>query len=245
MTKEYEVIKNYLSPNPYSRPQLKMYAIKGIAIHWVANPMTTAMSNRNYFNNLKNQTSRYASAHEIIGLNGEVIVCLPKNEVAYHVGAKKYKDKALKLLGSYPNKYLYGIECCHPDWGGKFNTKTYETLINRVSDLLVEFNLKPSKDTLWRHYDVTGKDCPHYYVQNPNAWDKLILDITKRYNEKVEVLFMAKLQEWQKEMGNKSINNLAKKELIDSPDKWKETLADTVPQWLFWSMLDRISKGVK
>ena len=25
-----------------------------------------------------------------------------------------------------------------------------------------------------RHYDVTGKKCPLYYVDDPNAWDELV-----------------------------------------------------------------------
>lgn len=30
---------------------------------------------------------------------------------------------------------------------------------------------------LIRHYDVTGKLCPLYYVQNPEAWDQLKTDV--------------------------------------------------------------------
>ena len=188
MKKEYDIIISLISPNPYSRPQSKMFGIKGIAIHWVGNANSKAINNRNYFENLKNQTAtpkRYASSHEIIGLDGEVVICLPKNEVGFHVGAKSYKPRVKTLLANSPNRYLYGIETCHPDWSGKFNDKTYRTLINRVADLLIEFDLKPSKDTLWRHFDVTGKDCPKYYIDNPKEWDKLVADIIKRYDEKI------------------------------------------------------------
>ena len=254
MKREYEVIKAYLDPNIYSRPQSKMKGIKGVALHWVGNANTTAKANRNYFNNLKNQGKegkRYASSHEIIGLNGEVILCIPKNEVAYHVGAKSYKPRAKTILANSPNRYLYGIEVCHPDWGGKYSNKTYTTVINRVADLMIEFDLKPSKDTIWRHHDVTGKDCPRFYVQNPKEWDKLIADVQKRYNEKIhqktnEVIKMA-LANWQKEMGEKSIESLNKKKgrdgnpIVNSPDTWEKTLGEDVPQWLFWSIIDRIT----
>ena len=27
------------------------------------------------------------------------------------------------------------------------------------------------------HYDVTGKDCPKYYVENPDAWIQMKSDI--------------------------------------------------------------------
>lgn len=257
MKQEYDVITTLLDPNIYSRPQSKLKGRRGIAIHWVANPKSRAISNRNYFNNLpsinkariaQGKKARYASAHEVIGLDGEVVICLPDDEVGFHVGAKWYKPRVKQLLNNSPNRYLYGIEVCHPDWTGKFNDKTYHTLINRVSDLLIEFDLKPSKDTLWRHFDVTGKDCPRYYMENPSAWDKLVSDITKRYNEKVEVLFMTELAKWKEEMGRKSLDSLSNKKdndgelIVNSPDTWKETLDESVPQWLFWSIVDRITE---
>ena len=251
MKKEYETITALLDPNPYSRPQSKMLGISGLAIHWVGNANSKAINNRHYFNNLKNQptgSNRYASSHEIIGLDGEVVICLPKNEVGFHVGAKSYKPRVKQLLGNSPNRYLYGIETCHPDWTGKFNNKTYGTLVNRCADLLIEFDLTPSKDTLWRHYDVTGKDCPKYYVANPKEWDKLVADITRRYKEKVEVLFVAELANWQKVQGEKALDSLSKKKdnggnpVVASPGDWKKKLGENVPGWLFWSIIDRISK---
>lgn len=251
MNKEYDIITALLDPNIYSRPQSKMLGIRGIAIHWVGNANSKAINNRHYFNNLKKQTGtpkRYASSHEIIGLDGEVVICLPKNEVGFHVGASSYKPRVKQLLTNSPNRYLYGIETCHPDWNGKFNDKTYKTLVNRCADLLIEFDLKPSKDTLWRHYDVTGKDCPKYYIDNPNEWDKLVADITKRYKEKVEVLFVAELANWQKVQGEKALDSLNKKKdnkgnpVVGSPEDWKKKLGENVPGWLFWSIIDRISK---
>lgn len=251
MKKGYKITTAMLEPNRYSRPGVKMKGIRGIVIHWVGNPNSTAIATRNYFNNLKNQPisgSRYASSHEVIGLDGEVVVCLPKDEVAYHVGAKSYKPRVKALLNNSPNRYLYGIETCHPIWSGKFNDKTYETLVDRVSDLLIEFDLAPSKDTLWRHFDVTGKDCPRYYVQNLKEWDKLVNDITYKYKSKVEVLFVKELVQWQKDMGIKSLDSLNKKTdnkgnpIVNSPETWKETLGEGVPQYLFWGIIDRITK---
>ena len=38
-----------LTPNSYSRPQISMEQVNYIAIHYTANPGSTAVSNRNYF----------------------------------------------------------------------------------------------------------------------------------------------------------------------------------------------------
>jgi N-acetylmuramoyl-L-alanine amidase len=66
--------KKILTINKFSRPGTPLRAVKGIVIHWVANPGITAEQNRNYFESLKtSREDRYASAHFIIGLGGEVI----------------------------------------------------------------------------------------------------------------------------------------------------------------------------
>lgn len=95
MSKEYEIITALLDPNIYSRPQSPMLAIKGIAIHWVGNANSKAINNRHYFNDLykanqqliaSGKKARYASSHEIVGLDGEVVICLPIRESTDYVG---------------------------------------------------------------------------------------------------------------------------------------------------------------
>lgn len=48
---DYQV--NLLTPNPYSRPQTALEEVKGVVIHYTANPGTTAAQNRSYFESLK------------------------------------------------------------------------------------------------------------------------------------------------------------------------------------------------
>lgn len=45
--------KEMLTPNPYSRPKYSLSDTKGIIVHWVANPNTSGIANRNYFENRK------------------------------------------------------------------------------------------------------------------------------------------------------------------------------------------------
>ena len=128
----------------------------------MGNANTTAINNRNYFESLKTKKI-YASSHYIIGLDGEIIQCVPENEVAYHA--------------NQANSYSIGIECCHPDWNGKFNDKTYQSLIELCVDICKRYKLDPQK-TLIRHYDVTKKQCPLYYVQHQDAWEMLKYDVS-------------------------------------------------------------------
>lgn len=159
-----------LTINPYSRPGTQIGKITNIVIHWVGNANSRGIANRNYFESLKNKKI-YASSHYIIGLDGEIIQCIPEDEVAYH--AKQ------------ANSYSIGIECCHPDWEGEFNQRTYNSLIELCVDICKRYNLDP-EIALIRHYDVTKKQCPLYYVQHLDAWKKLKLDVKVAMNPSKE-----------------------------------------------------------
>lgn len=157
-----KITEMLLTPNKYSRPQIPLKKVTHIVIHWVGNAGSTAVANRNYFENLRSNEKNYASAHYIIGLSGEIIRCIPDTEVAYHA--------------NNANSYSIGIENCHPDWDGKFNEMTYESLIELCVMLCEKYDLDPMK-ALIRHYDVTKKLCPKYYVEHTAAWQKLKQDV--------------------------------------------------------------------
>lgn len=155
---------NLLTPNEYSRPQIPLEKVNGIVVHYVANPCSTALENRNYFEGLKDQTgskTTSVSSHFVIGLEGEVVQCVPLNEVAY--------------ASNNRNSDTISIECCHPDETGKFYDSTYKTLVNLCAYLCVQFDLSP--DDVIRHYDVTGKICPKYFVDYPEEWDAFHKDV--------------------------------------------------------------------
>ncbi|MBR4865083.1 MAG: N-acetylmuramoyl-L-alanine amidase, partial [Clostridia bacterium] len=74
------VERDLLVPNEYSRPGDALTKVNGIVIHYVGNPGSTAKNNRDYFNNLALTKATYASSHFSVGLDGEVIQCVPLNE---------------------------------------------------------------------------------------------------------------------------------------------------------------------
>ena len=174
-----EIRQDFLTKNEYSRPGTSLKAVKGIVIHWIGNPGTSAQTNRNYFESLKAQPPglpsdkyRYASAHYIISIDGAIIRCVPDREVCYHVGAERYTNDALSRLSSYPNNCTIGIELCHPARDGKFTDETLKSCRALVSSLLAAYGL--TKNDVWRHYDITGKDCPKYFVAHTDEWDAFI-----------------------------------------------------------------------
>ncbi len=152
---------NYLTPNSYSRPQKKLRRINGIVVHYTANPGTTAENNRNYFENLKDTMETSVSSHFVIGLEGEIVQCIPLTEISY--------------ASNNRNDDTISIECCHPDKTGKFNQTTYKSLVSLVAALCSEFELD-DKDVI-RHYDVTRKLCPLYFVEHEDAWKQFKKDV--------------------------------------------------------------------
>ena len=152
-----------LTPNSYSRPQTKLEKIKGIIIHYTANPGTTAQQNRNYFEGLKDSKVTKASSHFIVGIEGEIVQCIPSSEIAYASNER--------------NEDTLSIECCHVDATGKFSKKTYDSLVHLTAWLCGKFGL--TTEDIIRHYDVTGKMCPLYYVENDEEWQQFLQDVEK------------------------------------------------------------------
>ncbi len=156
-----EISEMLLTPNDYSRPQTPLTAVNSIVIHYTANPGTGAESNRNYFENLRLNQTTSASSHFVIGLEGEIIQCVPLDEISYASNDR--------------NNDTISIECCHPDETGKFNEKTYQALVALIAWLCSVYNL--DRDDIIRHYDVSGKLCPLYYVEHEDAWETLKDDV--------------------------------------------------------------------
>ena len=156
-----------LTINDYSRPGIALDKINGIVIHYTANPGSTAKQNRDYFEGLKDSRTTKASSHFVIGLDGEIIQCIPSSELSYASNDRNYDTLS--------------VECCHPDESGRFNTKTYNSLVHLTAWLCVKFNVKT--ENVIRHYDITGKLCPKYYVENQDEWNKFIEDVNRYINK--------------------------------------------------------------
>lgn len=158
-----------LDISPYCRSGEKQNTIQYIVVHWVGNAGSSAIGNRNYFNSLATSHKTSASSHYIIGLQGEIIRCIPENEVAFHSGSYSMNRKSI------------GIEDCHPDWDGKFNDATYNSLVELCADICRRYGL--SVNNIIRHYDVTGKECPRYYVRNESAWIQFKNDVANKLGQ--------------------------------------------------------------
>jgi N-acetylmuramoyl-L-alanine amidase len=155
------LITDMLLTNKNARPGTKITP-RGLVIHWTANEGkgANAVANRNYFN----KPTTEASAHYIVD-DKQIVRCLPENEMGYHVGARQYKPEAVAKLSSYPNNCTIGIEMC-VNADGNFQ-ETYRRTVELAADILKRYGW--GVDRLWRHFDITGKNCPAYFVSDDFA----------------------------------------------------------------------------
>lgn len=156
-----EMLEDFLTISEYNRPGTKLERVNNIFVHYTANPGTSAAQNRSYFESLGQTHERAASAHFIIGYDGEIIQCIPLEEEAYAVRER--------------NADSISIECCYIAEDGSFTQATYDSLIEMLAWLTDEYHLEP-QDIL-RHYDCGGKKCPLYYVEHEDAWQQLLDDV--------------------------------------------------------------------
>lgn len=150
--------QQYLTISNYNRPGTKRKNTTAVACHYIGNPGTSAQANRNYFESLKSGKGTSASCHYLIGLDGEIIQLIPEDEISWCTNSA--------------NSYTISIEACHPEADGRFTDETYKSYVELCADICTRWGLDPLHGGLIRHYDVTGKICPKWFVQEPLEWNK-------------------------------------------------------------------------
>lgn len=152
-------------------------SIKYIVWHYTANDGDTDEANGKYFNS----PNRNASAHYFVD-DDSVTQSVPDNYVAWSVGGSRYANYkttgGAKLYGIAKNANTLNIELCDTKKNGKYDVsdKTLANAIALTKDLMKKYNI--SIENVIRHFDVTGKSCPAYYVDD-SLWNEVKNKIQK------------------------------------------------------------------
>jgi N-acetylmuramoyl-L-alanine amidase CwlA len=132
--------------------------IKYLVIHYTGNDGDTDEGNSKYF-----KGDRGVSAHYFVD-SDSITQCVPDNYIAWHCGTTgTYKHKLCR------NNNSIGIELCDDQKNGKVypSAKTIQNALDLTKSLMQKYNI-PAENVI-RHYDVTGKKCPAYWVDD-TAW---------------------------------------------------------------------------
>ncbi|MFA7745094.1 N-acetylmuramoyl-L-alanine amidase [Salinicoccus roseus] len=165
-------ITEKLLTSRYSRPRTKMHSVRGVVMHYTANPNANPDSHYRFF---EYNNRRYAGAHYFVK-RGYIVRMIPEGETTYHANETGY-SKVAAFNGYYSsdgykgnaNSCTIGIEMeLEPD--GSIHPETIRTCILLAADIMRRYNLPMSR--LVRHYDITGKICPLQFVRDPRAYQE-------------------------------------------------------------------------
>lgn len=143
---------DYLNINEMTRTVEKIKKVENIILHSIGNVNTTLKMCKKEIDNLSNEGNVYFSLHYIIDKEGNILNCIPEDEIS--LSCRKIDI----------NYYAISIGCIPCDESGKFSKKTIDSLVTLTSSLCKKYNLE--KKNILRHYDITLKRCPMYYVDN-------------------------------------------------------------------------------
>lgn len=147
--------------------------IAWLVVHFTANDGDSDEANAKYFEN----NIVKASAHYFID-DDSVTQSVPDNYVAYSVGGNKYPNtKGGKYFTICNNTNSLNIELCDTVKNGKndLSAKTRANAIEFIKQKVKKYKI--DRNHVIRHYDVTGKNCPKYFVEDETSWNEFLDDI--------------------------------------------------------------------
>ena len=142
--------------------------IQYLVIHYTGNNGDTAASNAAYFRDNVVE----ASAHYFVD-DTTVYRSVPDLRIAWAVGGKPYSDchetGGGSLYGIVTNRNSISVELCDTirDSGYGVSKATLANAIQLCLELMDRYQIPLSR--VCRHFDVTGKRCPQYFVE-ASAW---------------------------------------------------------------------------
>ena len=125
---------------------------------------------------------RQASAHIFIDRAGKSARSLPLKYIAFSVGKMGYAKG--KYFSTLSNENTINIELC--GLGSDFNDcrqmtlEQFKTLVKVVKYIKKKC---PNVDYIVRHYDIVKKNCPAYYVKNPDEWHAIKYELLRALKE--------------------------------------------------------------
>lgn len=165
-------IRQYLTPYNHNKGR-RGQAIKYIVVHYTSGSMRAypaALRNCKFFAS----ANRNASAHYFIDEGDTIYQSVLDEDTAWSVGAKKYVHPECR------NHNSVNIEVCSD---GMFSEKEIVNLRWLVKKLQKKYGIPD--DRVIRHFDVTGKSCPAYYVDE-TRWQELKERILSNVSEKLD-----------------------------------------------------------
>jgi N-acetylmuramoyl-L-alanine amidase len=167
-------------------------------MHWTATNGATDTNEHDFFDGADGGGGRYASAHMFVDRDSATLI-IPLDEVAYHANEKPCKISSLQATASYykgggANLCTIGIEMC-VEKDGTIHADTIARCVDIVAQLCKTYKLDPLKD-IYRHFDITGKNCPAPWVTDSSKFTKFKKDVDAKLEVKPAPVAPAKAKSY-------------------------------------------------
>lgn len=192
--------------------------IKFIVVHYTSNVNDTAVNNCKYFRD--NAVS--SGAHFFVDDSG-VMQSVELSHAAYSVGLGKMKQPYIPNPEFYKictNSNSVSVELCGSKTSNESSDKTKDNGAKLVAALMKELNI-PITNVI-RHYDVTGKPCPKWAVDNYAKWIKFKENVMRYYDEKEDIM----LNNAENYEVFKAFMDRYMQELAAAPSTWETSSVD-------------------
>jgi N-acetylmuramoyl-L-alanine amidase CwlA len=145
-----------------------------VVIHNTGNDRDSSKNNADFF---ATGNTRSAGAHIFIDQSGKSALSIPLKYAAYHCGGARqgYEAGSGAYYEKCTNDNSIGIELCDI-----MSRKPSAAMIAKTKKVIKYIRKKyPNAQTIIRHWDVTGKDCPHRFKGDANMeWKTFVNQIS-------------------------------------------------------------------
>ena len=173
--------------------------IRYLVIHYTGNDGDSAENNARYYHG----NVRQASAHYFVD-DRDVWRSVPDLTVAWAVGGSKYascdKSGGGTMHGTINNTNSLSVELCDTEKNGAYNASpaTLENAVALCAELMERYDIPLAN--VYRHFDVTGKLCPAYFVEDA-AWMAFKAMLRKRAQDNIPAAYAKDAVEWAQASG--------------------------------------------
>lgn len=183
----------------------KVEQILYLVYHYTGNDGDRAANNAFYYRDRILETS----AHYFVD-DEHVYRSVEDTEIAWAVGGSKWKDCPRtgggRLYGVVTNANSISIEMCDVSRDGRLmaSEATLELAAELGRALMEKYHIPVER--VVRHFDVTGKHCPAYFMDE-TAWEAFKRRLVREEEEEMKQYhYVQDMPEWAREAATKAIN---------------------------------------
>lgn len=145
--------------NEMTRPGENLKKVKKIILSSTNLKNVSAVKCRNDIERLKYQAENYLSYHYIIDLDGNIVRCVPEDEISYSTNKFDIDSESISIA-------------IVEDAENNISIKSFNSQMELIKMLCEKFLLDPLEDILIL-YDITGSRKPRYYLDNKYKLESL------------------------------------------------------------------------